>query len=159
MITTDYLDSLAQTDFAQVDSGKVANDLIAAVDEGRITRSADIGYALALAAQLLGDLGDPRALEIAERALAEEQNDEVDTGPTHALRGTLLTRAGRADEGMAEFAALRGRLLEDPMVAEYLVDALIAADLAEVAELWLNEAAGALIARLPGEQEEPTMEF
>ena len=43
MITTDYLDSLAQTDFAQVDPGKVANDLIAAVDEGRITRSADRG--------------------------------------------------------------------------------------------------------------------
>jgi len=159
MITTDYLDSLAQTDFAQVDTGKTANDLIAAVDEGRITRSADIGYALAIAAQLLSDGDDPRALEIAERALAEEQGDDVDSGPTHALRGTLLTKAGRADEGMAEFAALRSRLLEDPLVAEYLADALIAADLTEVAELWLNEAADTLIARLPREEQEPTPEF
>src|SRR5690348_1147848 len=159
MITTDYLDSLAYTDFEQVDAGNVANDLIAAVDEGRITQSADIGYALAIAAQLLSDGDDPRALEIAERALAEEQSDDVDTGPTHALRGTLLTKAGRTDEGMAEFAALCGRLLEDPLVAEYLADALVAADLTEVAELWLNEAADTLISRLPSGEREPTDEF
>ena len=60
----------------------------------------------------------------------------------------LLTQVGRAEEGMAEFAALRPRLVEDPMVAEYLTDALTAAALPEVAELWLNEAADMFIDQL-----------
>ena len=141
MITPEALDSLAQTDFDQVDPVEVADRLITAVDEGRIAQPEDIGYALSLAAQLLSDAEDPRALATAERALAEERDADADTGPTRVLRGQLLTLAGRAEEGMAEFAALRPRLVEDAMVAEYLTDALIAADLPEVAELWLNEAA------------------
>jgi hypothetical protein len=141
MITAEVLDSLAQTDFDQVDPVEVADRLIAAVDEGRIAQPEDIGYALSLAAQLLSGAEDPRALAIAERALAEERDPDADTGPIRALRGQLLTQAGRAEEGMAEFVALRPRLVDDPMVAEYLTDALTAAALPEVAELWLNEAA------------------
>jgi hypothetical protein len=148
MITADVLDSLAQIDFDQVDPVAVADRLITAVDEGRIALPEDIGYALSLAAQLLSDAEDPRALAIAERALAEERDAEADTGPTRALRGQLLTQAGRLEEGMAEFAALRPRLVEDPMVAEYLTDALTSAALPEVAELWLNEAADSFIERL-----------
>jgi hypothetical protein len=148
IITADVLDSLAQIDFDQVDPVGVADRLITAVDEGRIARPEDIGYALSLAAQLLSDAEDARALAIAERALAEERDAEADTGPTRALRGQLLTQAGRAEEGMAEFAALRPRLVEDPMVAEYLTDALTSAALPEVAELWLNEAADQFIEQL-----------
>jgi SEC-C motif-containing protein len=142
MITPDVLDSLAQTDFDQVDPAEVADRLITAVDEGRIAQAEDIGYALSLAAQLLSDAEDDRALAIAERALAEERDADADTGPTRALRGQLLVQAGRTDEGMAEFVALRPRLVEDPLVAEYLTDALVAAALPEVAELWLDDAAG-----------------
>jgi hypothetical protein len=148
MITADVLDSLAQTDFDQVDPVEVADRLITAVDEERIAQPEDIGYALSLAAQLLSDAEDPRALATAERALAEERDADADTGPTRALRGQLLTQAGRPEEGMAEFVALRPRLVEDPMVAEYLTDALAAAALPEVAELWLNEAADGFMDQL-----------
>lgn len=158
MITPDVLDSLAQTDFDQVDPVEVADRLIAAADEGRIAQPEDIGYALSLAAQLLSDAEDARALAIAERALAEERDADADTGPTRALRGQLLTQAGRTDEGMAEFAALRPRLVEDPLVAEYLTDALVAAALPAVAELWLDEAAGAFADVLrPGNRSDPEL--
>jgi hypothetical protein len=156
MITPDLLDSLAQTDFDQVDPVAVADRLISAADEGRIAQAEDIGYALSLAAQLLSDAEDPRALAVAERALAEERDADADTGPTRALRGQLLTQAGRVEEGMAEFAALRPRLVEDPLVAEYLTDALTAAARPDVAELWLNEAAGKFADVLrPGQEPDP----
>ncbi len=154
MITTEYLEALAEADLDDTDPAKAAAELIAAVDEHRIARREDVGYALSMAAQLLHNVDDERALEVAEQALAADQalavakQEPVDDGPTRALRATLLVRAGRADEGMAEFSALRPRLVEDAVAAEYLIDALVAADLPQVAELWLDEATTSFVARL-----------
>jgi tetratricopeptide (TPR) repeat protein len=140
LLTSDDLDALGHDDAG--DPAAVADELVAAVDDGRVAEPGDISYALALAADKREAAGDlDAALALADRAVeAERTHGDPDNGWPRAGRARLLALAGRTDEAYEEVSALRPLLLTDAGAAAYLREALQAAGRGDEAQRWLTEA-------------------
>ncbi|MEU4334221.1 SEC-C domain-containing protein [Micromonospora lupini] len=149
LLTADRIDEIGVVGFGSPNPAALVAELVNAVDEGRVADPDDTGYALLVAADILeheGDLAD--ALALATRAIAEQPDDNA---YARAVRGGLLLRLGRPDEGMAELTALRPLLETDP-AATYLVDELAESDHSETALEWLTGALDAILERTRTQQ-------
>ncbi|MFI7594051.1 SEC-C domain-containing protein [Micromonospora sp. NPDC049359] len=151
LLTADRIDEIGALGSGSPDPAALVTELVSAVDEGRVADPADTGYALLVAADILdraGDLAD--ALALATRAIAEQPDDNTHV---RAVRGGLLLRLGRVDEGLAELSELRPLLETDPD-AVHLVDKLTEAGHAEMAVEWLTAALDAMVDRSRTHQHE-----
>ncbi|MEH1169074.1 SEC-C domain-containing protein [Micromonospora sp. CPCC 205539] len=149
LLTADRIEEIAALESASTDPGALVAELVGAVDEGRVADPDDTGYALLVAVDILeqaGDLGD--ALTLATRAIAEQPDDNA---YARAVRGGLLLRLDRADEGLAELTELRPLLETDPE-ATYLIDELAESGRVETAVEWLTGALDAILERTRAEQ-------
>lgn len=149
LLTADRIDEIGVLGPSSPNPAAHVAELVNAVDEGRVADPDDTGYALLVAADILeqaGDLAD--ALALATRAIAEQPDDNA---YARAVRGGLLLRLGRSDEGMAELTALRPLLETDP-TATYLVDELAESGDAETALEWLTGALDAILERTRTQQ-------
>ncbi|MEW2432455.1 SEC-C domain-containing protein [Micromonospora sp. NPDC047644] len=149
LLTADRIDEIGALGLKSPDPAAFVAELVSAVDEGRVADPDDTGYALLVAAEILrqaGDLAD--ALALATRAIAEQPDDNA---YARAVRGGLLLRLGRSDEGMAELTALRPLLETDP-AATYLVDELAESGHADTALEWLTAALDAILERTRTQQ-------
>ncbi|MEU4554752.1 SEC-C domain-containing protein [Micromonospora violae] len=144
LLTADRIEEIGSLGLKSPDPAALVAELVGAVDEGRVADPADIGYALLVAVDILenaGDLAD--ALALATRAIAEQPDDNA---YARAVRGGLLLRLDRTDEGLAELTALRPLLETDPD-ATYLVDELAESGHAETAVEWLTGALDTILDR------------
>jgi tetratricopeptide (TPR) repeat protein len=151
LLTADRIEEIGSLGSASPDPAALVAELVGAVDEGRVADPDDTGYALLVAADILeqaGDLAD--ALALATRAIAEQPDEDA---YARSVRGGLLLRLGRSEEGMAELTALRP-LLETNPNATYLVDELADSGHAELATQWLTEALDTILARTRNQQHE-----
>ncbi|MEV1159765.1 SEC-C domain-containing protein [Micromonospora chokoriensis] len=151
LLTADRIEQIGALGPQSPDPAALVAELVGAVDEGRVADPADTGYALLVAADILdqaGDLAD--ALALATRAIAEQPDEDA---YPRAVRGGLLLRLGRSDEGLAELTALRP-LLETSPDATYLIDELIESDHTETALEWLTGALDAILERTRTQQHE-----
>ncbi|MEU5905700.1 SEC-C domain-containing protein [Micromonospora sp. NPDC047467] len=149
LLTTDRIDEIGTLGSTSPDPAALAAELVSAVDEGRVADPDDTGYALLVAADILeqaGDLAD--ALALATRAIAEQPDEDA---YARSVRGGLLLRLGREDEGLAELTDLRP-LLETNPDATYLVDELAESGHAETALEWLTAALDAILERTRAQQ-------
>ncbi|MEU5913908.1 SEC-C domain-containing protein [Micromonospora sp. NPDC047527] len=149
LLTTDRIDEIGALGSTSPDPASLAAELVSAVDEGRVADPDDTGYALLVAADILeqaGDLAD--ALALATRAIAEQPDEDA---YARSVRGGLLLRLGREDEGLAELTDLRP-LLETNPDATYLVDELAESGHAETALEWLTAALDAILERTRTQQ-------
>ncbi|MBM7489867.1 tetratricopeptide (TPR) repeat protein [Micromonospora luteifusca] len=151
LLTADRIEEIGSLGSDSPDPAALVAELVGAVDEGRVADPDDTGYALLVAADILtqaGDLAD--ALALATRAIAEQPDDG---GHARSMRGGLLLRLGREEEGMAELSALRPLLETDPD-ATYLIDDLAGAGRTETALEWLTAALDAILERTRTQQHE-----
>ncbi|WP_433125882.1 SEC-C domain-containing protein [Micromonospora sp. CA-240977] len=151
LLTADRIEEIGSLGPTSPDPAALVAELVGAVDEGRVADPDDTGYALLVAADILeqaGDLAD--ALALATRAIAEQPDEDA---YARSVRGGLLLRLGREDEGMAELTALRP-LLETNPNATYLVEELAEAGRPDLAVEWLTEALDAILARTRDQQHE-----
>ncbi|MEH0928068.1 SEC-C domain-containing protein [Micromonospora sp. CPCC 205558] len=151
LLTADRIDEIGVLGSKSPDPAAFVAELVGAVDEGRVADPADIGYALLVAVDILEQAGDRAdALALATRAIAEQPDDNA---YARAVRGGLLLRLGRTDEGMVELTALRPLLETDP-AATYLIDELAESGQAETALEWLTGALDAILDRTRTQQHE-----
>ncbi|MFI6268959.1 SEC-C domain-containing protein [Micromonospora zamorensis] len=151
LLTTDRIEEIGSLGPESPDPAPLVAELVGAVDEGRVADPDDTAYALLVAADILeqaGDLAD--ALALATRAIAEQPDEDA---YARSVRGGLLLRLGRSDEGMAELTALRP-LLETNPNATYLVDELADAGHTDLALEWLTGALDAILERTRNQQHE-----
>ncbi|MET7669173.1 SEC-C domain-containing protein [Micromonospora luteifusca] len=151
LLTADRIEEIGSLGSDSPDPAALVAELVGAVDEGRVADPDDTGYVLLVAADILtqaGDLAD--ALALATRAIAEQPDDG---GHARSMRGGLLLRLGREEEGMAELSALRP-LLETGPDATYLIDDLVGAGRTETALEWLTAALDAILERTRTQQHE-----
>ncbi|MFF5057241.1 SEC-C domain-containing protein [Micromonospora sp. NPDC000663] len=151
MLTTERIEEIGSAGSESPDPAALVAELVGAVDEGRVADPDDTGYALLVAADILeqaGDLAD--ALALATRAIAEQPDEDA---YARAVRGGLLLRLGRSDEGMRELTELRP-LLETHPDATYLVDELAESGHAETALEWLTGALDTILERTRTQQHE-----
>lgn len=151
LLTTERIEEIGSAGSESPDPAALVAELVGAVDEGRVADPDDTGYALLVAADILeqaGDLAD--ALTLATRAIAEQPDEDA---YARAVRGGLLLRLGRSDEGLAELTELRP-LLETNPDATYLVDELAESGHAETALEWLTGALDAILERTRTQQHE-----
>ncbi|MFC8299723.1 SEC-C domain-containing protein [Micromonospora orduensis] len=151
LLTTERIEEIGSAGSESPDPAALVAELVGAVDEGRVADPDDTGYALLVAADILeqaGDLAD--ALTLATRAIAEQPDEDA---YARAVRGGLLLRLGRTDEGLAELTELRP-LLETNPDATYLVDELAESGHAETALEWLTGALDAILERTRTQQHE-----
>ncbi|MFJ6153764.1 SEC-C domain-containing protein [Micromonospora profundi] len=148
-LTADRIEELGALGLESPDPAALAAELVSAVDEGRVADPDDTGYALLVAADILkqaGDLAD--ALALATRAIAEQPDENA---YARAVRGGLLLRLDREDEGLAELTELRP-LLETNPDATYLIDELSESGHAETALEWITGALDAIMERTRSQQ-------
>ncbi|MEV4386926.1 SEC-C domain-containing protein [Micromonospora sp. NPDC049580] len=151
LLTADRIEEIGALGVKSPDPAALVAELVSAVDEGRLADPDDIGYALLVAADILeqaGDLAD--ALALATRAIAEQPDEDA---YARAVRGGLLLRLGRSDEGMAELTELRP-LLETNPNATYLVDELAESGHPDLALEWLTGALDTILERTRTQQHE-----
>ncbi|WP_405430725.1 SEC-C domain-containing protein [Micromonospora sp. NBC_00617] len=151
LLTADRIEEIGALGVKSPDPAALVAELVSAVDEGRLADPDYIGYALLVAADILeqaGDLAD--ALALATRAIAEQPDEDA---YARAVRGGLLLRLGRSDEGMAELTELRP-LLETNPNATYLVDELAEAGHTDLALEWLTGALDTILERTRTQQHE-----
>ena len=151
LLTADRIEEIGSLGLKSPDPAALVAELVGAVDEGRVADPDDTGYALLVAVDILeqaGDLAD--ALALATRAIAEQPDDNA---YARAVRGGLLLRLGRTDEGMAELTALRPLLETDP-TATYLIDELAESGRTDTALEWLTGALDAILERTRTQQHE-----
>ncbi|MEV4657535.1 SEC-C domain-containing protein [Micromonospora sp. NPDC049301] len=151
LLTADRIDEIGALGSGSPDPAALVAELVGAVDEGRVADPDDTGYALLVAAEILekaGDLAD--ALALTTRAIAEQPDDDP---YARSMRGGLLMRLGREDEGLAELTGLRPLLETDPD-ATYLIDDLAEAGHAETALEWLTGALDSIMERTRTQQHE-----
>ncbi|MFG1917799.1 SEC-C domain-containing protein [Micromonospora sp. NPDC048898] len=149
LLSADRIEELGSLGPESPDPAALVAELVGAVDEGRVADPDDTGYALLVAADILeqaGDLAD--ALALATRAVAEQPDEDA---YPRAVRGGLLLRLGRSDEGLAELFALRP-LLETNPSATYLVDELAESGHTDLALEWLTTALDAILERTRTQQ-------
>ncbi|MEU7847617.1 SEC-C domain-containing protein [Micromonospora parva] len=149
LLTADRIEEIAALGSESPDPAALVAELVGAVDEGRVADPDETGYALLVAADILeqaGDLAD--ALAMATRAVAEQPDDNT---YARAVRGGLLLRLGRSDEGLAELTALRPLLETDPQ-SMYVIDELAESGHADTALEWLTGALDAILERTRTQQ-------
>ncbi|MFC5922652.1 SEC-C domain-containing protein [Micromonospora vulcania] len=149
LLTAERIAEIGALEYENTDSAALVAELVGAVDEGRVADPDDTGYALLVAADILeqaGDLDD--ALTLATRAIAEQPDDNAHA---RSVRGGLLLRLGRDDEGLAELTALRPALETDPG-AMHLIDGLMESGHTETALEWLTGALEAILERTRTQQ-------
>ena len=149
LLTADRIEEIGALGPESPDPAALAAELVSAVDEGRVADPDDTGYALLVAADILkqaGDLAD--ALALATRAIAEQPDENA---YARAVRGGLLLRLDREDEGLAELTELRP-LLETNPDATYLIDELAESGHAETALEWITGALDAILERTRTQQ-------
>jgi len=149
LLTADRIEEIGALGSESLDPAALAAELVSAVDEGRVADPDDTGYALLVAADILkqaGDLAD--ALALATRAIAEQPDENA---YARAVRGGLLLRLDREDEGLAELTELRP-LLETNPDATYLIDELAESGHAETALEWITGALDAILERTRTQQ-------
>ncbi|WP_410810878.1 SEC-C domain-containing protein [Micromonospora sp. 067-2] len=150
-LTADRIDEIGTMGLTSPDPAALVAELVGAVDEGRVADPDDTGYALLVAADILdraGDLAD--ALALATRAVAEQPDENA---YARSVRGGLLLRLGREDEGLAELTELRPLLQTHPD-ATYLIDELVESGRPETALEWLTGALDAILQRSRSHQHE-----
>ncbi|WFE52723.1 SEC-C domain-containing protein [Micromonospora sp. WMMD1155] len=151
LLTADRIEQIGALGPGSPDPAALVAELVGAVDEGRVADPADTGFALLVAADILEQAGDRAdALALATRAIAEQPDEDA---YPRAVRGGLLLRLGRTDEGLAELTALRP-LLETHPDAAYLIDELVESDHTETALEWLTGALDAILERTRTHQHE-----
>ncbi|MEU1589528.1 SEC-C metal-binding domain-containing protein [Micromonospora sp. NPDC005710] len=149
LLTSDRIDEIGIMGPVSPDPAAFVAELVGAVDDGRVADPDDTGYALLVAADILEQAGDRAdALALATRAIAEQPDDNA---YPRAVRGGLLLRLDRSDEGMAELTALRPLLETDP-AAVYLVDELAESGRTDTAVEWLTGALDAILERTRTQQ-------
>ncbi|MGC4861199.1 SEC-C metal-binding domain-containing protein [Micromonospora sp. DT41] len=149
LLTADRIEEIGARGLDSPDPAALAAELVSAVDEGRVADPDDTGYALLVAVDILkqaGDLAD--ALALATRAIAEQPDENA---YARAVRGGLLLRLDREDEGLAELTGLRP-LLETNPDATYLIDELSESGHAETALEWITGALDAILERTRTQQ-------
>ncbi|MEU8298959.1 SEC-C domain-containing protein [Micromonospora sp. NPDC048909] len=148
VITSADLAELRRTALGTANPLGVAADLADAVEQGRLADPDDAGDALALAAEIAEVRARlDAALRYADRAVAAyPSTDDVRAGFARALRARIMFRTGgREDEAMAELAALRPLLTEQPEAPSYVSAALDAGGRSATADEWLSEAVDTLL--------------
>ncbi|MEU7587558.1 SEC-C domain-containing protein [Micromonospora sp. NPDC049230] len=149
LLTADRIEELGSLGPESPDPAALVAELVGAVDEGRVADPDDTGYALLVAADILEQAGDRAdALALATRAIAEQPDEDA---YPRAVRGGLLLRLGRTDEGLAELTELRP-LLETHPDATYLVDELAESGHTDLALEWLTAALDAILERTRTQQ-------
>ncbi|MEU4419313.1 SEC-C domain-containing protein [Actinoplanes sp. NPDC024001] len=139
LLTSDDLDAIGHEAFTADDPLASVAELVAAVDGERLADPRDAGYALTLAAEITERQGElAAALALVDRAVGIYRVE--DSGFARAYRGDLLARLGREEDALAEFAALRPRLVREPDAAAYLSEAMEECGFAAIAEQWLTAA-------------------
>jgi tetratricopeptide (TPR) repeat protein len=136
------LEEIRQSALGAADPLGVAAELADAAQSGRLTDPEDVGYALALAAEIAESRTKLDAalkyVEQAVEAFGERADNKV--AAAKALQARILFRVGRNDEAMAVLEPLRPTLAEYPDAAAYITAALAAGGRPVVAEEWLTEA-------------------
>ncbi|WP_432837843.1 SEC-C metal-binding domain-containing protein [Dactylosporangium sp. CA-092794] len=149
VLTTSELADLHRSALGAANPLGVAAELAGAVDQGRLADPGDAGYALTLAAEIAESRGKlDAALRYADHAVAAYRtDDDTRAGFARALRARVLFRSGgRDEEALGELTALRPLLTEQPDAAAYLSAALDAGGRTDLAEQWLTDAVGSLLA-------------
>jgi tetratricopeptide (TPR) repeat protein len=136
------LEEIRQSALGAADPLGVAAELADAAQSGRLTDPEDVGYALALAAEIAESRTKLDAalkyVEQAVEAFGERADNKV--AAAKALQARILFRVGRNDEAMAVLEPLRPTLTEYPDAAAYITAALAAGGRPDVAEEWLTGA-------------------
>ncbi|MEJ2866784.1 SEC-C domain-containing protein [Actinomycetospora sp. OC33-EN08] len=138
-LTSDDLDAYGD-ELYPADPKAMLDELVLAVEEGRIADPDDVPYALTLAASAAVKLGDEaRALELSARGveMSEGGRDHFQSRGEHA---DLLLRYGHEEEGMALLRTLRPQLSRDLLADGYVIDPLRENGRDELAEEWLSAA-------------------
>jgi hypothetical protein len=147
-LTSVELEEIRQSALGAADPLGVAAELAEAAEAGRLADKEDVGYALALAAEIAESRAKlDAALRYVDRAVdAYGARDDSQVAAARALRARILFRAGREDEAMAELEPLRPSLTQYPDAAAYLSAALAAGGRHLVAEEWLTGAVQSVLA-------------
>ncbi|GAA4903652.1 uncharacterized protein YecA (UPF0149 family) [Actinomycetospora succinea] len=140
LLTTTDLDGLGSDAVRARDPRPYADELVSAVDEGRLADPEDAGYALSLAAEAREQAGDhDEAVELSARSVAAGAGT-LDAYWIHGGHAERLLRLGREDEGMAALTTLRPLLLREPRAVRPISEALTENGHGEIAEQWLSAA-------------------
>ncbi|GAA4879780.1 SEC-C domain-containing protein [Actinomycetospora straminea] len=140
LLTSDDLDAIGAAVQTARDPRAHADELVAAVDGGRLADPGDAGYALSLAAEARERAGDhEEALALSARA-ADTGGGTLDASWLAAHHAERLLRLGREDEGMAALATLRPLLHRDADAVGPVAEALTETGRGELAEQWLTAA-------------------
>jgi tetratricopeptide (TPR) repeat protein len=142
LLSADDIDKLCSRAVDAVDPALVRRRLVEAVDEDRIVKSDDVGYALLLAAEISHDMGElAEALTLTERAIRAYQPTNLGGWSfASAYHGQLLHELGRTHEAMTEWVALRPMLTQEPSAAASIGETLQGCGYAALAVRWLTEA-------------------
>jgi tetratricopeptide (TPR) repeat protein len=141
-LTSEDLFEIRQSALGAADPLGVAAELAEAAEAGQLADPDDVGYALALAAEIAESRHKfEAALRYADRAVAAfGSRDDSRAAAAHALRARILFRSDRDDEAMAELEPLRPKLTEYNDAAAYITAALAVGGQGKVAEQWLTDA-------------------
>ncbi|MFC7532552.1 SEC-C metal-binding domain-containing protein [Actinoplanes sp. GCM10030250] len=146
LLTGDDLDAMGHEALQAEDPSAQIAALVEAVDREQLADPADAGYALTLAAETNERQGDlTGALALIDRAV-EVSGPGADSFP-RSYRGLILHRLGREDEAMAQFSAVRPRLVRDADAASSLSEAMEECGSSSIAEQWLTAALETLLDR------------
>jgi tetratricopeptide (TPR) repeat protein len=142
LLSGDDIDQLSSQAAAAANPALVRRRLVEAVDEDRIVKSDDVGYALLLAAEISHDLGElANALTLTERAIRAYQTTNLGGWSfASAYHAQLLHELGRTHEAMTEWVALRPILTLEPSAAASIGETLQGCGYAALAVQWLTEA-------------------
>jgi tetratricopeptide (TPR) repeat protein len=139
-LTEDDLTEIAHEALGTDDPSRAIDELVDAVEQGRLADEADTSYAFGLAADLAEKGRDgERALALSRRAIDTAQNPREENWSRGRL-ADLLLRYGHEDEGMALLRELRPLLTRDDMASLYVTEALTENGRAELAVEWLTAA-------------------
>ncbi|GIF75353.1 SEC-C domain-containing protein [Asanoa siamensis] len=149
-LTVDQLELIAERAAERGEPAAGAAELVAVVDDGRLTDPQDAVVALGMAAELLFQADDlAGSLALTDRALDARRAHGSAPEFAQIFRAQLLFRLDRADEAMAELTPLRPLLTSDPDAATEIAEALLAGGRGETAHEWLTAAVHEARATLP----------
>ncbi|MDD7937628.1 SEC-C domain-containing protein [Actinomycetospora lutea] len=148
LLTSDDLDGLGTEAVRARDPRPYAEELVSAVEEGRLADPEDAAYALSLAAEARELAGDhDEAVDLSARAVGAGAGS-ADRDWIPAAHAERLLRLGRGEEGMAELTKLRPLLLREVGSVRPIADALTENGRGEIAEQWLTAAVLTAIERV-----------
>lgn len=123
----------------------VGDEVLAAVDAGRLEDVDLTSFALSVAADLIAVSGDiEAAMPVAERARAADPHGLA----TQAQYGICLMESGCPEQAVSAFERLRAHFVEHPLLAEQVVESLVVGGRLETAQEWLTQALDGLVDQL-----------